>query len=153
MLPDKPVTVSEQAAINLMNDLSQIQPNAQDLRVSLTDEGLTSLTRLHLKSNYLREPTIWITRQGLVARARLGSRAEHDLRALFTIETENGNPHVALERMTLNGRPVPRLVLWSLEEMVNATLTDIDWPVRISQITAGDGVLVIQGTPGTIPPY
>lgn len=148
--PQKEIGVSEKAASDLVARLSQIPQDGEVLSAILTDEELTSYARIYVADASLHEPTILIAQQGLYLGARVGRRAQHQVRALFTVKADHRALRINIVGATVDDRAVPRLVLRCLEQVANAILADTAWPIQVKQVILGEGALTIEGAPRSI---
>ena len=53
-------------------------------------------------------------------------------------------------RAAVNDRDVPRILLRCMDQVAQAILADMAWPVQIEQITLSEGHLIVQGAPHPI---
>jgi hypothetical protein len=151
VLPQKRISVSDKAANDIVDQLSEIMKTDQAFNILLTDEGLTSYMQVYIVDDNLHEPTAWVTGQGIYAGARLGRRGEHEVRALVAIQVDRGTLYATISRATFDGLALPRFLLYCMEEIANTILADMPWPVQIEQIVLEEGALTIQGRPRTSP--
>ena len=145
VLPQKQIVVSEQAANEFLEHLDQALQSEKAFSILVTDEELTSYLRIYLADASLHNPTILITPQGLYASAAVGSQVQHSVHVLFTVQASRGTLHLAMVRATVDGHAVPGLVRKCVEQVVDAILSDMAWPVQIEQATLAEGEMTLRG--------
>ena len=151
ILPHHQIDVSEKAADDFVDKLDRIARSREPQSAEFTSAELTSYVRIYLADAALQQPAVMVTPQGLYASVSVGKRAPRQVRALFTIRARQGTPHIRVLRATVDGLIVPHLVLRGVDQVANAILEDIAWPIRVEQITLAEGSLVLRVSPHALP--
>ena len=144
--PTRPVSRSEEAAHRLASRLSQALRGQGPVRIVVTEDELTSYLNLNLQRAPVRELSVWFTPGGIYVRAKVRAWHEPTLQALLTLTLRNGAPQVQVHWAALNGQPLPRLLLASVQEAANDALAHAHSPLRVEQVVLGEGLMVITGS-------
>jgi len=143
--PVRPVPTSEAAAHRLVSRVGQALRSQGPLSIIVTEDEITSYLALNLRDTPVREIAIWFTPEGIHLWAKVRARHEPTLRALLTINSHHGVPQVEVQTADLNGHPLPRFLLASLEEAINAVLADAHSPLWVEQVTLSEGSMLVTG--------
>jgi len=151
-LPDRPIEISEEAALRFQEKLNsgwEAQEKGQ-FRMQFTDQELTSYLNFQLVDTSfipLTEPRIWLTRgqiyvSGNLAAGRLPISARVAL--VLTPEVSDGLAQLSVERASIGPAPVPRSLLDTLEETMNAGLMRAQLGTQIErlQILEGEAIVI-----------
>jgi hypothetical protein len=112
------------------------------VKLSATEAELTALAAAYLADTPVERLTLWCQHDGqLVALALVNQFGSHWLAASLRLEAPDGRPRLVFDAANLDGRPIPRFVLRSLQAAVNDALTDAALPLRLERAILGEGVL------------
>jgi len=155
--PLPPVPVSTQAAGRLEDKLQQAAATAQvsgDIRITLTEEELTSYIALQLSQSLAEQGLIISNPQ---VRLRDGKLT---LSGTYRVDPVTVNPVITLSVTAVNGRPVanvesanfgilpvPGALLSQVSQSINQTLAQqLPANATITSVTIADGQMTILGT-------
>ena len=144
--PTRPVSTSEEAAHRLTSRLAQTLRGQGPIRIVVTEDELTSYLDLNLQRAPVRELSVWFTPGGIHVRAKIRARHELTLQALLRLTLRDGAPQVKVDWAALNGHPLPRLLLASVQEAANDALADAHPALRMERVVLGEGFMIITGS-------
>lgn len=115
-------------------------------RLTLTEEELTSYLALNSQGLPLRDVMVWLTQGHIRFTAQLDAWGRPKVQGQISLTCNQGKLQVQLQVVTVNGQPLPRLLLASLEQAANDALTDAQVPVRIEQVVVTEGSALVVGS-------
>ena len=151
-LPDRPIQISEDAALRFQEKISggwQTQEAGQ-FRLQFTDEELTSYLNLRLKETSilpLTEPRIWLTRGDIYVSGNLSAGSlpiSGRVGLVLSPQVSDGVAQLTVERASIGPAPIPRALLETLEETLNASLRQAQLNTQIErlQILEGEAIVI-----------
>ena len=140
------VAVSEDAARRLSDRVSKALQGRGPLYVSVTEEELTSYLALNLQGLPLRCLAVWFTQGQMRFSAQLDAWGQPEIRGHLGLACSKGKIQVCLIQATLNGQPLPRFLLASVEEAANDALADAQVPLRVERISLNEGSVLVTVT-------
>jgi len=115
-------------------------------RLTLTEEELTSYLALNSQGLPFRDVIAWFTQGRIRFTAQLDAWGRPKVQGQISLTCNQGKLQVQLQVVTVNGQPLPRLLLASLEQAANDALTDAQVPVRIEQVVVTEGSALVVGS-------
>jgi len=146
--PPRHIPTSEEAARRLVERLDQALRTQGPVRVVITEAEATSYLALNLQDVPIRNLSVWFTLGEIHLWAKARAWHEPTLQMLLTVTSAGGRPQVDVRRATLNGRPLPRFLLASLQEATNDALADAHSPLQVKQVALGEGFMIVVGSTG-----
>lgn len=143
--PTRPVIISVEAAQRLETRFSEVLSRDGPFQIAVSEEELTSYLAIETDTSPLHDPRVWFIQQRILFMARIDALGQQALRATLTLGCKDGKLQIAFESAELNGKPIPRFVLASLQKAINDALTDAHLPMRIEQVTWEEGRLILEG--------
>jgi hypothetical protein len=144
--PFKPVVVSEEASRRAVEHVMAALDEPGPFRLTLTDEELTSYLATDAPNDTIDDVAIWLTPNQVHLAGQLRAWGQHRIQAVLTLIPYEGTLRVGIQRGLLDGRPLPRFLLASLEKAINDALADAASPVEIDQVLVSEGSVLIVGT-------
>ena len=143
--PSRPVSASVEAARRLETRFSDALSRDGPFQIAVSEEELTSYLTIETDIGPLHDLRIWFTQQQVLFMARIDALGQHVLRATLALGCKDGKLQIAFTSAELDGKPIPRFVLASLQKAINDALTDAHLPMRVEQITWEEGRLILEG--------
>lgn len=140
--PDRPIEAPPALAAALQERVAHALTGPDGAILVVREEELTALLRLALEGRPLRDATAHITEEALYLQAAVGRRGTA-IGAALVPAVEDGRPAVRVACLTVDGRPMPRIVGATAQAVVGALAEDAAWSVRIEAVTLMDGVLAV----------
>jgi len=144
--PPREAKVSEAAARHLGDRISAALGERGPLRLTVTEEELTSYLALNSQSLPLRDITVWLTQGHICFAAQLDVWGRPKVQGQLGLTCSQGKLQVQLQVVTVDGRSLPRLLLASMEQAANDALMDAQVPVRFEQVVMTEGSALIVGS-------
>jgi hypothetical protein len=113
------------------------------VRLSLTEEELTSYLALNAEGTPLSQVTAWFSQGQVHLSARLRCCGAPHLRAALAFVPDGGRLQVHVTQFSLFGRPLPGFLRASIEEALNDALADASSPLQVDQVQFGERTAVI----------
>jgi len=144
--PTRSVSRSEEAARRLVRRFDQALRTRGPIRIVVTEDEATSYLDLNLKDAPVHDLSVWFTPDGIHLSAKVRAWREARLQALLTVTCPDGVPQVQVHGAFLDGHPLPRILLASLEEATNDALADAHYPLKVERVVLGEGFMVVTGS-------
>jgi len=144
--PPRHVPTSEKAARRLVERLDQALRIQGPVRVVITEAEATSYLVLNLQEAPIRDLAVCFTPGEIHLWAKVRAWREPTLQMLLTVTSARGRPQVDVRGATLNGRPLPRFLLASLQEATNDALSDAHSSLWVEQVMLGEGLMILVGS-------
>jgi len=116
------------------------------VRIVVTVDEATSYLALNLKDAPVHDLSVWFTPDGIHLSAKVRAWREARLQALLTVTCPDGTPQVQVRAASLDGHPLPRILLTSFEEATNDALADAHFPLKVEEVVLGEGLMVVMGS-------
>jgi hypothetical protein len=129
-----------------MERVTTILDEPGPFQLAFTDEELTSYLATYAPSDTIREMVVWLTPAQVHLAGQLLALGQHRVQAVLTLTPHGGALRIGIRQGLLDGKPLPRFLLASLEKAVNDALADAASPVRIEQVLISEGSMLITGT-------
>jgi hypothetical protein len=147
----EPVPVSPAAAQRLADKVASALEQSGPVRLLVTEEELTSYLALSLSGSPFSDLQVRLVPGALVVSAQLqvpqlGALGHHHLQGTLTTAHRGEVLRINLQQGLLDGRPLPRFLLASLEEAVNDLWAEAGLSLHLQQITLGEGWLLCSAT-------
>lgn len=140
--PGRPIEAPPALAAALEERIAQALTDPEGATLVVREEELTALLRATIEGAPLRDATTHITEEALFLQVAVG-RGGTPIGAALVPSVADGRPAVRVACLTVDDRPLPRIVGASAEAVIDALAEDAAWSVRLEEVTLMDGALVV----------
>lgn len=144
--PSRRIAISTESARRLPDRVAEAMDSDGSVRLLINEEELNSYLVSILQDTWVRAITVWLTEEGVYVSAEFRFLGPRSMQAALDITTDHGKPTVRVRRAALDGHPLPRFLLASIQEAMNDALADAHLPVRMDRTVFGEGFVLVSGT-------
>lgn len=138
--------ISPELARSLRDRVAEAMQGDGAFRLLVNEEELNSYLAHVLQETWVRELTVQLTKEGVYLSAGIYLLGPRSMQASLDVTADCGRPKVCVRHASLDGHPLPRLLLASIQEAMNDALADANLPVRVQDAMFSEGSVLVTGT-------
>ena len=144
--PSGQAEISPELARNLRDRMAEAMQGDGAVRLLVNEEELNSYLAYVLQETWVREITVRLTKEGVYLSAEIYLLGPRSMQASLDVTADCGRPKVCVRHASLDGHPLPRFLLASIQEAMNDALVDANLPVRVQDALFSEGSVLVTGT-------
>ena len=143
--PAREVVVSSQAAQSLSEKVDAATSDGKQFRLQVTEQEVSSYLALQVSGGPVSQAVVWFTPQKAYLQGQVDMAGKHQMKGAFSLEVREGKLALRLLCATLDDVAMPGLALNTLQQALNATLSEYASPYRWDEAQIGDGTVLLVG--------
>jgi hypothetical protein len=141
--PPRPIAVSHEAADRLTQRMSEALSSDETLQLLTSEEEFTSYVAQALQDSSAHDALVWFTPGQIHFVVQVRWHRDYALQGIIVPACRDGKVQLQLDRATLDGFALPRLLTASIAQATNDALADAQSSLWIERVVPGEGNLLI----------